>query len=225
VIELVISGGQTGADQAGLRAARACGLPTGVTYKTVSGFPGYVVGDDGTVWSWKDLHDSRRKTTPYWRKLKPSFKKGKHKKPQNHPGYFRVTLTRDGNHRQFFVHVLVLETFVGPRPPGMQACHFPDRDTKNNHLTNLRWDTPENNAADKMSHGTVPQGEAVVTAKLTDDDIPKILRLLEAGVAMHRIAYGFDVSARQIFAISKGHSWKQLTDTSQRGMKTCSSSK
>jgi hypothetical protein len=29
VIEKVVSGGQTGADQAGLRAARACGLPTG----------------------------------------------------------------------------------------------------------------------------------------------------------------------------------------------------
>lgn len=29
MIELVISGGQTGADQAGLRAAKSCGIPTG----------------------------------------------------------------------------------------------------------------------------------------------------------------------------------------------------
>jgi hypothetical protein len=29
MIELVITGGHTGADQAGLRAARACGIPTG----------------------------------------------------------------------------------------------------------------------------------------------------------------------------------------------------
>lgn len=29
MIERVISGGQTGADQAALRAARACGIPTG----------------------------------------------------------------------------------------------------------------------------------------------------------------------------------------------------
>jgi hypothetical protein len=29
MFERVISGGQTGADQAGLRAARACGIPTG----------------------------------------------------------------------------------------------------------------------------------------------------------------------------------------------------
>ena len=29
MLERVISGGQTGADQAGLRAARACGIPTG----------------------------------------------------------------------------------------------------------------------------------------------------------------------------------------------------
>src|SRR4051794_27751768 len=29
MLERVVSGGQTGADQAGLRAARACGIPTG----------------------------------------------------------------------------------------------------------------------------------------------------------------------------------------------------
>jgi hypothetical protein len=29
MLELVISGGQTGADQGGLRATRACGIPTG----------------------------------------------------------------------------------------------------------------------------------------------------------------------------------------------------
>lgn len=29
MIELVLSGGQTGADLGGLRAARACGIPTG----------------------------------------------------------------------------------------------------------------------------------------------------------------------------------------------------
>jgi hypothetical protein len=29
MLERVISGGQTGADQGGLRAARACGIPTG----------------------------------------------------------------------------------------------------------------------------------------------------------------------------------------------------
>ena len=29
MLEPVISGGQTGADQAGLRAAQACGIPTG----------------------------------------------------------------------------------------------------------------------------------------------------------------------------------------------------
>lgn len=50
------------------------------------------------------------------------------------------------------VHVLVLEEFVGLCPPGMESCHG-DGDTQNNWLTNLRWDTPTNNNADKIKHG------------------------------------------------------------------------
>ena len=39
------------------------------------------------------------------------------------------------------VHTVILETFVGPKPPGLCACHGPDFDTSNNALSNLRWDT------------------------------------------------------------------------------------
>lgn len=51
------------------------------------------------------------------------------------------------------VHRLVLETFVGPRPEGAEACHN-NGDKLDNRLTNLRWDTPGANARDKLAHGT-----------------------------------------------------------------------
>lgn len=51
------------------------------------------------------------------------------------------------------VHKLVLEAFVGPRPPGLEACHN-DGDGMNNRLTNLRWDTHKANMADQFRHGT-----------------------------------------------------------------------
>lgn len=64
-------------------------------------------------------------------------------------GYLRVRIA--GKDR--YVHHLVLETFVGPRPPGMEGCHGIGGMTDNS-LENLRWDTPSNNNRDKAKHGT-----------------------------------------------------------------------
>ena len=64
-------------------------------------------------------------------------------------GYYLVRLS----HRLAFVHVLVLEAFVGPRPEGMQCCHN-NGIADDNKLKNLRWDTPRNNVRDRKLHGT-----------------------------------------------------------------------
>ncbi len=50
------------------------------------------------------------------------------------------------------VHVLVLEAFVGPRPPNKLGCHADD-DPANNYLTNLSWSTHLDNAADRRRNG------------------------------------------------------------------------
>jgi hypothetical protein len=50
------------------------------------------------------------------------------------------------------VHQLVLEAFVGPRPEGLVCCHRDDN-SFNNHLSNLRWDTPQANERDKIRNG------------------------------------------------------------------------
>lgn len=47
------------------------------------------------------------------------------------------------------VHRLVLEAFVGPRPPGHECCHLDD-DAANNRLDNLRWDTRSANQLDAV---------------------------------------------------------------------------
>lgn len=53
------------------------------------------------------------------------------------------------------IHQVVLEAFVGPRPPGMEACHN-DGDKSNNALSNLRWDTKKANEFDAVRHGARP---------------------------------------------------------------------
>lgn len=51
-----------------------------------------------------------------------------------------------------YVHTLVLETFVGPRPLGAYARHLDD-DPRNNRLANLAWGTPSDNAFDASRNG------------------------------------------------------------------------
>jgi hypothetical protein len=72
-------------------------------------------------------------------------------------GRMHVCLTdRCGKTRMRAVSNLVLEAFVGPRPEGMIARHWPERDVSNNCLANLSWDTPSQNNLDRRFHGTDP---------------------------------------------------------------------
>lgn len=76
--------------------------------------------------------------------------------PQADLGHLYLRLRcRNGEWRGFSVHRLVLSAFVGACPKGMEGCHN-DGNPANNHLSNLRWDTPRGNAADKVLHGTAP---------------------------------------------------------------------
>lgn len=80
---------------------------------------------------------------------------GKVLNPYRSPGpknYFRVALTRGKQIRNVGVHLLVLEAFVGPRPDGMDGCHWDD-DESDNRLSNLRWDTPSSNQNDSVRNG------------------------------------------------------------------------
>lgn len=78
------------------------------------------------------------------------FKKGRTLKPQTAgKGYLSVEV---GGTR-WYVHRLVLNSFVGPCPPGMEVCHNNGCRT-DNRLENLRYDSPTNNNRDKSVHGT-----------------------------------------------------------------------
>ena len=120
------------------------------TWKPVLGFEGhYEVSDQGRV-------RSLDRTVSHWRGG-TRLRRGRCLKPGvagGVGGYLHVVLMSDGKTRcNRTVHRLVLEAFVGLRPEGMQACHN-DGDPHNNALSNLRWDTPASNNADKKAHGT-----------------------------------------------------------------------
>lgn len=70
--------------------------------------------------------------------------------------YPSLRLYRDNVGVTVYVHILILEAFVGPCPEGMQACHRNDIGD-DNRLSNLRWDTPSQNAFDRVRNGNHPQ--------------------------------------------------------------------
>lgn len=110
-------------------------------------------------------------------------------------GYLAVTLADRAARKQVLVHSVVLLTFVGVRPEGLQACHFDD-DKTNNRLSNLRYDTPEANNADALRNGVKPIRQRHGCAKLTEADVSAIRSSMVSNA---------DISAA--FGIHKAHAW------------------
>lgn len=169
----------------------------GVEYRDVADFPGYRVGNDGTVWSCfkrggagKGWHVGEK-----WSLLTSSAGK---------KGHMRIALYKGGHSVRKSVHHLVLEAFVGPRQPGMEGCHFPDWNPSNNHVSNLRWDTPQGNWVDRKIHG-----HARSYSKLTERDVEAIRDLASQGVTKKEIATKFGVSDTQVGNIVQRKQWKE----------------
>lgn len=175
-----------------------------VEYREISGFPSYRVGNDGSVWSLFERScrgigngsGCKHVLGKTWRRLKEN-RSGK---------YSRVSLYRNGTMFVKQVHQLVLEAFVGPCPDGMEACHYPERDTKNNSLPNLRWDTPKANQVDRLKHGMTGIGEKNGSAKLTWEQV-RAIRASHPITNGHkkRLANGEAARLSKEFGVSLGH--------------------
>lgn len=126
-------------------------------------------------------------------------------------GYYQVDLYKngDGSGKVKKVHILVLEAFVCPRPVGMMGLHN-DGNPQNNHLTNLRWGTQSENEQDKKNHGTDGCGSRNGSAKLGENDVIEIRRLLSLGVTQVNIASQFKITQAQVSQIKLRIKWSHL---------------
>lgn len=172
-----------------------------VEYRPIDGYPGYRVGDDGSVWSCRIQRRDCDGLFGPWRRKKASIA------PK---GHLYLNLRVDGKSVRKWVHHLVLEAFVVPQPKGMQCRHFPDRDPSNNRLDNLSWGTHEENQADKKVHGTQPQGETSHLHKLTAAQVTEIRRRKRNGDRACDLAKEYGVSCWTVYDIMSGRSWTHL---------------
>ncbi len=116
--------------------------------------------------------------------------------------YLRVNVWKDGKKRNVRVHTAVLTAFVGPRPAGHQCRHL-DGDPNNNKLSNLKWGTRKENAADMRKHGNTP-------GWLTDEQVLKIRRRRADGEKLTVLAKEFGVSTAAISSCCLGNSYAHL---------------
>lgn len=171
-------------------------------WKEIPGYPLYEVSDQGRVRSWNNNGGNRT-----GRRKRPKMLKT----PLGKRGYPLVGLWSKGVGKLFAVHRLVLLTFVGPCPAGLECCHS-DGERSNNCLKNLRYDTHPANFQDAIGHGTIARGEARYNAKLTDVQVRFIRKLYVAGqYSQERLACLFCVSRRAIGKVCSRETWAHIT--------------
>lgn len=166
------------------------------------GFEGrYEVSDQGRMRRIKNLGSGR-------------FAKGYILNPKpNSRGYLRTTLYVDGKRHNIAIHLIVLKTFVGPRPPGHVTNHK-NGDKTDNRLDNLEWVSQAENVAHAIEHDLfsfTPKGEDHPNAKLTEDDVKEIRQLYATGEHTQiALADRFGVSDVMISYIVNRKSWKHI---------------
>lgn len=129
--------------------------------------------------------------------------------------HLTVVLCGSVHRRTRTVHQLVMEAFVGPRPPGLEVAHY-DGNGYNNKLSNLRYATAVSNNADKRRHGTyrpppVLLGKKNWRGKFDADQIREIRSRRAAGEQGRVLAKEYGVNDDCICAIIKRRTYRWVT--------------
>lgn len=132
------------------------------------------------------------------------------KKPQ----CVMVSLCRGSKKAEFRIHRLVLETFIGPCPNGMEGCHN-DGNPLNNHLDNLRWDTHKKNVEDSIKHGTktpppIHRGQKHHNTTLKESDILEIRATPIKRGTKAKLARKFNTTQITIARILRRDVWRHI---------------
>jgi HNH endonuclease/NUMOD4 motif len=136
-------------------------------------------------------------------------------KPQKHRGGYRaIQLWKDGKLRNFLIHILVAQAFIGPVPEGKEVNHD-DGDKPNCAVSNLEYLT----RADNMKHAyrtglrvakPIIVGETHHNAKLTMEKAREIRRRYKPRVcSLKMLAREFDLDHKTIHSVISHKTWRE----------------
>lgn len=152
-------------------------------FREIPGFPRYQVSNFGKVFS------RIRKT----RFLTPWL---------NNPGYHMVSLMpSDGPPVKILVHRLVAEAFI-PNPDKLPTVNHKNGIKTDNNVTNLEWASYALNNNHSLETGLSHAfGETHYAAKLTNEDVEQIRKLVEQGMLHREVAAMFQVTRQNVTKI------------------------
>jgi hypothetical protein len=170
----------------------------------IEGWPNYRVSDQGRIMRRSGLNQDGKRRLPS-KILSLNFQ------ARNGGSYLYVgvNLGWAGNQTNKSVARLVLETFVGPCPPGKECRHLNDIST-DCRLVNLTWGTRLENRQDAILNDRMARGERNGSAKLKADLIPVIRNRYIKGNRKHgsnAIARDYGVSPQTIWDVINGRTW------------------
>lgn len=108
-----------------------------------------------------------------------------------------------------YVHHLVLEAFVGPRPDGYEGKHE-NGIPHDCRLSNLTWGTKAANEHDKNRHGTSNHGARNGAAKITPDAVREIRKMYVAKTPVTEIGATFGIAKRTVYDILQERTWSHV---------------
>lgn len=130
-------------------------------------------------------------------------------------GYHRVCVRANGKVYGRPVHRLVIETFRGPCPPGME-CDHRDGDHTNNRLSNLEWVTHSENMRRARNgpnaatwYGVSP-GTLHWNCKITPDIVRDIRRRVASGEMQKDVARHHGITRASVCLIVNRKNWRHL---------------
>jgi len=162
----------------------------------IKGFPNYEVSTLGRVRSfYKKVQGRWHLTkTPYI--MKASGKR-----------YKCVCIRSDTKEKKVvYIHHLVMNTFIGICPEGLQRNHK-DGNKDNNRLTNLEYITQLENIRHSVSIGLHAKGERQGYSKMTLQDVEEIRWLYKLGATITELSREYNMTYNGIRAIIVGKSW------------------
>lgn len=163
-------------------------------WRDILGFPGYQVSSLGKVRSFRIRgHSSGLTKEPRLLTLSPTSR-----------GYLKVVLVLpDKTKKTKTIHVLMAESFFGPRPKGLVVRHLDD-DQLNNSIDNLAYGTSSDNSIDVVTNGNHK------LAKLSYQDVNKIKEMyLSGGYSYRSLGKIFGVDGSQISRVMNNQTWRR----------------
>lgn len=174
-------------------------------WKAVVGFTGYEVSNKGRVRSYRQCRSGHPP------KIRKPIKTRFNPKKTTQVYYWEIGLIDPaGKKKVKYVHHLVLEAFVGPRPTEDHVAAHCNGNSLDPRLSNLRWATRSENEMDKHKHGTIKRGEKN-NSKITEHQARQIKYdpFWKRGSAA-KWAAAFGISTCTVYKIRRGIKWSYV---------------